>query len=367
MRLAYLDNLRIGATGVIIVYHAARLFDYPPFYVKSETVFGAFEAATRLMDIWMMPLFFFIAGASATFALKSRSNGAFLAERGIRLLLPLAFAFLTYLPVIGYFARRQALGGAPLDFFDFYTNYFRLDMADPAGFDGALTPAHLWFILYLFIFAAVSLPLFRIWSKSGPPKFLARAFRTTPALILLLAAPPVLGRLTGITYPNPVFFIWFFWYGFLFFSSEEMKAALRRGAIWAAPAAAVLTPIIIYGRLLRGPDYAAIGDVFGPGWPVFQSLVAINAWCWVLVLLELGRRFWNGTNGVTAYLSRAAYPAYLLHISVIAAVGYYTLQADLPVWMSFPIIAAAALTGVLAIYEVAIRRLAPMRLLFGVK
>ena len=116
MRLAYLDNLRIGATGVILAYHAARGVDYPPFDVKPERVYALFEALTRLMDIWMMPLFFFVAGASSVYALRSRDDSAYLRERALRLLLPFGVAALTYLPIIGYFAYLGAHRGEAIRF-----------------------------------------------------------------------------------------------------------------------------------------------------------------------------------------------------------------------------------------------------------
>ena len=42
------------------------------------------------LNRWRLPLLFFISGAGVAFALRTRTSGAFLFERTLRLLLPLA-------------------------------------------------------------------------------------------------------------------------------------------------------------------------------------------------------------------------------------------------------------------------------------
>ena len=48
------------------------------------------------------PVFFLLAGASARFALQTRSVRSFLAERSARLLVPLVVGMVVVVPVTGY-------------------------------------------------------------------------------------------------------------------------------------------------------------------------------------------------------------------------------------------------------------------------
>jgi fucose 4-O-acetylase-like acetyltransferase len=58
--------------------------------ILSEVV----EGFVTFIDIWFMPLFFFIAGAAAFFALGRRSSREFAVERAKRLLVPFVFGML---------------------------------------------------------------------------------------------------------------------------------------------------------------------------------------------------------------------------------------------------------------------------------
>ncbi|MEO8355419.1 MAG: hypothetical protein ABI621_05875 [Chloroflexota bacterium] len=43
-----------------------------------------------------------------------------------------------------------------------YAGFFRFDLEQLDGYNGTFTPAHLWFILFLFVFSLLGLPLFLV-------------------------------------------------------------------------------------------------------------------------------------------------------------------------------------------------------------
>jgi glucan biosynthesis protein C len=65
--------------------------------------------------------------------------------------------------------------------------------------------------------------------------------------------------------------------------------------------------------------------------------------------------------------SRAAYPFYILHQTVIVLIGYYVVQSDIGVWPKFLIISLASVPVILLVYEVLVKWARVTSFLFGMK
>lgn len=79
-----LDSLRILATLLLIPYHTARIFNCPCFgcyFVQNEIISPTLNLFVGFIDIWFMPLFFFIAGVAAKYSLDTRSQKRYCLER----------------------------------------------------------------------------------------------------------------------------------------------------------------------------------------------------------------------------------------------------------------------------------------------
>ena len=87
-RLYYLDWLRVLAMFSIFFFHNNRFFDFEDWHVKNaETSLGP-DILIGFFTLWMMPIFFILAGASIYYALRSRTAGGFTKERTLRILIP---------------------------------------------------------------------------------------------------------------------------------------------------------------------------------------------------------------------------------------------------------------------------------------
>lgn len=102
-----------------------------------------------------MPILFVLAGMSARYALEKRTKKEFVIQRVSKLLIPFISGVIFLVPFQTWYARR---------FFDGYERslpdnwkYFFTHFTDFSGYDGAFTPGHLWFILFLFIISMVTL------------------------------------------------------------------------------------------------------------------------------------------------------------------------------------------------------------------
>jgi len=104
-RQYYMDWLRVGAMVLIIFFHAGCIFSSDPWHIKNAVLSPAITVFTRFLDIWLMPLFFILAGASVWFSLGKRKPGQFVNERLLRLLVPLTFGMLVLVPPQVYYQR----------------------------------------------------------------------------------------------------------------------------------------------------------------------------------------------------------------------------------------------------------------------
>ena len=158
-RLYYIDWLRILAMLTIFFFHNSRFFDPYPWHLNNaETSLGP-EIFIEFCNLWLMPIFFLLAGASIYYALKSRTAGGFVKERILRILIPIVTLGFFVIGPPQVYLERLANSDFSGNFFQFYSSeYFN-------GFYGlggnfALVPLHMWFLWLLFIFSLILLPIF---------------------------------------------------------------------------------------------------------------------------------------------------------------------------------------------------------------
>jgi len=224
MRKYGLDWLRVGCIFLLFPYHTARIFDgWEPNYIK-DAVNGFSTWFVAGAGFWFMPLMFFIAGVTAWYSLLHRSSREYMRERVRRLLIPLLAGLVLIVPVQGYLARVQRFGYTG-GYFPFLLAYFT-DFSDLSGYTGGFTPAHLWFILYLFIISMALLPLLcriKAWKEE--------AFRwlKSPAALLIAFVPLSLTEaLPSIGGKNLFYYATLFLLGFLAVRLDWLPLIERR-------------------------------------------------------------------------------------------------------------------------------------------
>jgi glucan biosynthesis protein C len=348
-----LDWLRIMAVLLLIPFHSARVFDvWDPFYVKNAAKSGALTwSVIAFLEPWHMQLLFVLAGAATWYALGHRSAGAYAGERFKRLLIPLGFGILVIVPPQTYLgAWSHGLGASLGSYWDF--------SGDLTGYTGGWTPAHLWFITFLFLFSLLALPLF-MWLRRRP----------VGARWLLFAMPVVLLLANGLPAPddgpqNPFYSLALFIGGFLLVADPRAERMIHRA--WKpllATAAATMATVLLLG-------HAGVGDMFADGsFPdtVVRLLSNVNTWVCVLALLGAGHALLNRQNRVLRYANEGAYPFYLLHQTVIIAIAYVVVRWNLGLWPKYGLVLAGSFAVTLGLYELCVRRFNPMRFLFGLK
>jgi hypothetical protein len=227
-----------------------------------------------------MALLFVIAGFSTFHALQKRTPRQYTRERVLRLLVPLLFGIVLIVPVQGYYASLQHEGFTG-GYIQFLSRYF-IDFHDLSGYTGGFTPAHLWFILYLFVISMCLLPLLL---RLRAPK--EGAIKTW---VLLLAFVPMTAAeaLPAIGGKNPFFYALLFLFGFLIARSGGVVEKVRRMRFWMLGAAVILSPVyIVLASSLGWPDGI---NLLAGGVALLRNLCV---WLIILALMGLADTYLN--------------------------------------------------------------------------
>ncbi len=383
-----LDWIRALVVLGLIPVHTALIFTpSDDLYLKDTHTSEAMALIGTFLGVFGMPLLFFVAGAASWFALGARTSARYARERVSRLLVPLIFATLVISPIQAYVVTLSDPGlaaaiGAPITnphYLDSYLSFYPQYLASYAYFLGHPSVAgfvavigQLWFVLYLFVFSMMALPLFTHLRSPRGLRFIERLaeFCARPWAIFALAAP--LALVDGLAHAawsgvgmaaETLLYLVCFIYGYALYADPRFGQAMRRQ--WVPALAIGLALLIIAGVFLpqrpRLPYDNSMGSLF------FIPLRGIGAWFWVVGLVGFAITYLSYTTRLLRYLSDAAYPIYVLHVAAIVSVGYVVIGWDVPMLVKFAVIMVAALALTLGVYEFLIRRLPVMRLLFGLR
>ena len=360
-----LDWLRSAVVLMLIPYHTSRLFDtWEPFYVKNAQTSVALSGARAFLDPWGMPLLFVIAGSATWLALRRRTGIQYLRERLLRLTIPLLFGLVVIVPPQAYLGwLGQGNDGT---YWGFLTQYWTMGTGEIMGWTGGFTLGHLWFILFLFLFSLLALPIFLfLKGQTGRRaiRWLAGLFQK-PGFIFLFVVPlwltePLPGPIVGLL--NPFSYILLFIVGFVLFADDRFQTGLDSSWQWAL-GLGTITLVAVAAFRFSGIQFAELS------WQssLRDFLRFFTTWAWVVGALGFAHRHLNRPSRLLGYLNSAAYPFYVLHQTVILAIGFMVIRWNISVFAKFLIIAAAATGSTLALYELA-RRWAVTRTLLGIK
>jgi glucans biosynthesis protein C len=355
-----LDWLRVLGVLLLIPFHVALIFVFDPFtimYIRDTINSRTLAEVTGFIHMWHMPMLFMISGAATYFALGFRSAGTYMRERFLRLFIPLAFGILTFVPFTIYLQHSDVLS-----FQEGYAKFLQIDLGKLDGMSGTFTPAHLWFILYLFVFSLVGLPIF-LWLRSKKGKRAIEVLEATiqtPLGLFLWGIPLTLAAATGLLGDmNPLYYFLIFFYGFIFASDIRFQHSIDK-LTWITLGFGILAAILNIIAPIR--NYAP----WTIQWIILGLIYQTGRWTLTLAVLGLGHRFLNQTSNILVYASEAAMPFYLLHMTCSVVTGYFVIQLNAPVVVKYPLIVLIATGLTLVTYEL-VRRWNVTRSLFGMK
>ena len=186
---------------------------------------------------WMLPMIFIISGAGIWYGLGYQKTGRFIWGKVLRLLVPLVFAIFVLTPHQVYL-ERITHGQFSGSFFQWFPLYFDGLYGLEEGGNFAVVGLHLWYLMVLFLYSLLLLPLFLLLrSKVGRPIVKGiGSILEIPGLIyvmgLILALPmayinpeTILGN-RGFGDWNLVYYAIVLVFGFLCFADDRVQASI---------------------------------------------------------------------------------------------------------------------------------------------
>ncbi len=362
-RLAFIDNIRVFLTILVIAHHAGQAYgptggDWPIFDAERARILGPFFSINAA---FFMGLFFLISGYFLPGAYDRKGAGPFLKDRALRLGLPLlvfglaAFGPLTYLDYAG---SPEGAGRS------FWSYFFRVYLGD-----WRVEFAHLWFIAHLLVYAAG----YAAWRRFARPADRRDARRLpipSPRAIALYTV-----ALALVTFAVRVRFPVDRWVNLGIVPVEVAHLpqylslfiigilAARGDWLRRLPTSTGLTLLALglgaaalrYAYALGGWGLLAAGGINRGSliWSGWEAIICVGL---CAGLLTLARERFNAQGAILRGLSANAYAAYVLHLWPVVGLQFALASVALPPFAKFALVTLVGVPLSLAVGAL-IRRL----------
>jgi glucans biosynthesis protein C len=338
-----IDWLRVIAIGLLMVYHVAIVFQPWGLMVGFITNAEAWESLwipMTLLNVWRIPLLFFISGMGVYFSFQNRNGRQLLKERTVRIFIPYLFGIFVIVPAYVFILQ----------------NNYKWTLAYSPS------PSHLWFLGNIYSYALLTLPIFYYY-KSTPSVFFSQWLKKiggSPLLLLIVMAcfiaevalvKPVLFEMYAMTWHGYFLGLLAFIFGFCF----------------------VLLGTPFWNMLVRFRWLFLILSGFLFGIRTIQTPfldknihLPLESCLWIFAIFAFGHKHLNRNNKVLAYLNKAVYPIYILHMIFIGLWSWVILPLNIGVVLKFISLLIAIVGSCLLCYEFILRRIKSLKILFGI-
>lgn len=355
-----LDWIKVLAMLVVFLYHVSMFFNSFDWHIKNNIINSTYiEFFSLLTGNWLMPIFFVVSGMATSYALSRRSSKKFIKERLLRLGLPLLLGIFLLSPPQVYIERitNQQFKGT---FWEFYPHYFDgiyLEIGGTGNF--AFFGHHLWYLLMLLLFSIITLPLYLKIKRAGDP-FTFIHYLLIP--IPLSVAALTVNNVVNLASWGLFFYLLLYIFGYYYFARPSLRAFVRKigflaGALSFMTTAFYLSWVYFYGFPME----------ISMGWAVFMINRVQLVWNMIFFILYIGDKYLNFSNKALNYSSEASMPFYVLHQPVIILLGFFIYDLGLTVPVKLIFLLSASFLLIMSLYELIIRRVNILRVLFGLK
>ena len=147
-----IDWVRVIAIGLLLIYHIA--IGFQPWgvmigFITNSEPWESLWIPMAMLNVWRIPLLFFVSGMGVYFALQNRNWKELLKERASRILIPFVFGILVIVPLHMYLMQF----------------HFGWDVSYSPN------PGHLWFLGNIFSYVLLLAPIFYYLKKNEAEKF----------------------------------------------------------------------------------------------------------------------------------------------------------------------------------------------------
>lgn len=338
-----IDWIRVIAIGLLLVYHIAIGFQSWGRMIGFITSPGSWDALwypMALLNVWRIPLLFFVSGMGVYFAMRQRSWKQLIRERAGRILLPFVFGMFAIVPLHILIWR----------------DYYDMDMLY------AWSPGHLWFLGNICCYVVIMSPILFYLKRNESGKvvsWIKKVLARPWSLLLVLAVfigevlliNPTPFEMYAMTGHGFILGLLAFFFGFCFVLSGD--AFWKMIQKWRRVFVGIALGLYFFRIFYYGS--------FPPGY-----LLATESLCWIISVFAFGSIYLNKPGRALTYLSEAAYPVYILHMIFLYLGSALIFPVAMPVQLQFTLVLMITMAGSLGTFEL-IRRVNFLRPLFGLK
>lgn len=347
-RLGWIDNLRVALTALVIVHHAAIAYGASGSWYTREP--GAGEATVIALSMfvgvnqsWFMGAFFLISALLMPGSVERKGPGRYLADRLLRLGVPLLVYGFLIGPTVVYLVQRPDV---PLS----DVLWQRLRTLD-------IEWGPMWFVASLLYFAVAYL----LWRAfAGPPTTVERPLPSDRRILQLAIGVGLVSFGLRLVWPMgaSVFGLqlgFFASYVAMFVIGVRCwrhgwleQLTWKRADRWLGVSGGALVALGVFA-LATGVDpdgfsggLNAAGLFYAMWEPIVAVGIAMAAFVAFRDRLGAQRRFWRAMSG-------AAYPAYVVHPAVLVPLSLAAAGIAAPPLVKLVAVAPLAVVGSFAV------------------
>ncbi len=325
-------------------------------FVQNKRVADGIWPLLNLMNSWRIPLVFLIAGIALRLSFIKRTKMQIFKERTKVLGLPWLFGTLVFSTSSVFIAGK-------------YYNYWFLDEINEAAlFSFQYQGVHLWFLINIFIYCWLFVPILNFISKEN---FIS-SLLNRPGGIFLFAIPVIAeGRLlNSVRFKTET-------YGDYYTTYALTEHGFILGLIWFAIGIILTSQGDAFWEsnkknwrlhLVLGMTsyFYRLFNNFIEDYALDNRLIAFESFNFIFALLGLAAVYLNKDSPQLTYYKTAVYPVYIVHLPVQMAVMYFFAGINIHPIIKFPIALFLICFLSLTIYH-AIKNIKPLRPLFGLR
>jgi hypothetical protein len=374
-----IDWLRVLVMLAVFFFHCARFFGGGTWHLNNAKQSIVAWVFIGWLDMWFMPLFYLLSGVGAWYALKFRTNEQYLWERTKRLLVPLYTVGLFVLLPPQFYFDQFSNAGFTGTFWESLPLYFRrmghFSINSPKGLLPLPFSGHLWFLQYLFVISLLALPLLRYLHTKQGLSFIDKlgGWCFQRGGIFLFLVPLILVRVAlrsvfwgEHTWADFFEFMVFFLIGYILPANPHFTESIKKYG-WICLIFG-LAGFWGEGILVLRLGYHYPGDEqFGLTFVLFEILMSIGRWSWIVFVMSLGAKYLNFKNKALSYGNEAVLPFYIFHQTIILCVGWFIIPLNMSILAKYLVIVVTSFALIMVLYEMVVRRFTLFRFCFGMR
>ena len=354
-----IDALRSIAMFLLIFYHLGISFTSlarQTLFIQNKRVVEGIWPLLNLMNSWRIPLVFLIAGVALRLSFRKRTKMQIFKERAKVLGLPWLFGTLVFSTSSVFIVGK------------YYDYWFLDEINEAALFSFQYQGLHLWFLINIFIYCWLFIPILNFISKEN---FIS-SLLNRPGGIFLFTIPVIAeGHLLNLVRFKTET------YGDYYTTYALTEHGFILGLIWFA-IGIVLTSQgdafwesnkknwRLHLALGMASYFYRLFNNFIEDYALDNRLIAFESFNFIFALLGLAAVYLNKDSPQLTYYKTAVYPVYIVHLPVQMAVMYFFAGINIHPIIKFPIALFLICFFSLTIYH-AIKNIKSLRPLFGLR